>query len=466
MLSNFIHIPSKLINLNISSSASMFLIGMAVGTPLCGIQSGSFGRKKTVMITQLVSFAGSLCILFANTPEMFYLGNFLSGYTNAVFIGIAPVYTSEICQPNIRKFTGSFLAVEFYVGFAIAYFAGSMSTWKTAAIIQAVWPCLVFFLMMLCPESPSWLLSQGRKKLALKTLIDLRGNEIVAVNEMSRIALNNDKQKHVIDAFGEMSFRRRQYEIMKRGTFIRPCLVLTILMAVCWQWTGGNVLILHMVAILNDFEVPIPAGWASAGLGLYQLIGGLSSIAVCSIVSRRKFYVCSGICIFLGNFLLALIVHLKNYEFFMDSLKEYPAISWIPLIALLLYFAGYSMGWVSVCFMLIGELLPSNGREMGSFIAVECSNISATILVKYLPQLKLHLGLDGLFGLFSAVSIFAIVFAYTCVPDTFGKTLEEIEEHYRTVCYGSQTKKKGKITTTRRPSLFFHPFANEGFVVE
>ena len=142
----------------------MFLIGMAVGTPLCGIQSGSFGRKKTVMITQIVSFAGSLCILLASTPEMFYLGNFLSGYTNAVFIGIAPVYTSEICQPNIRKFTGSFLAVEFYVGFAIAYFAGSMSTWKTAAIIQAVWPCLVFFLMILCPESPSWLLSQGRKK--------------------------------------------------------------------------------------------------------------------------------------------------------------------------------------------------------------------------------------------------------------------------------------------------------------
>ena len=215
-----------------------------------------------------------------------------------------------------------------------------------------------------------------------------------------------------------------------------------------------------MIDILEDFEIPIPAGLASAGLGLYQLFGGLLSIVVCSLVSRRKFYICSGICIFLGNFLLAGIIHLKKYEFFIQVLKMNPAISWIPFVALLLYFAGYSMGWVSVCFMLIGELLPSNGREVGSFIAVECSNISAIILVKCLPELKYHLGLDGLFWMFSCISIFAILFAYFCVPDTFGKTLEEIEDHYRNVCYGDKSKKKGQITTI----LDFHPFANKGFI--
>ena len=433
---------------------------MAVGTPLCGVQSGIFGRKKTVMITQIVSFVGALCILFARSPVIFYLGNFLSGYTNAVFIGIAPVYTSEICQPNIRKFTGSFLAVEFYVGFAVAYFVGSLSHWRTAAVVQTVWPCLVFILMMLCPESPTWLLGNGKKNLATTTLINLRGDTNIAMTEVSRIELNFDKQNQVTEAFGRMSFIRRQSEIMRRGTFVRPCLVLTVLMTICWQWTGGNVLILHMIDILEDFEIPIPAGWASAGLGLYQLFGGLLSIFVSSVVSRRKFYICSGICIFLGNFLLAASVHLKKYEFFVEVLKMNPSISWIPFVALLLYFAGYSMGWVSVCFMLIGEILPSNGREIGSFIAVECSNISAIIVVKCLPELKLHLGLDGLFWMFSCISMFAILFAYFCIPDTFGKTLEEIEDHYRNVCYGNNSKKTAQITTI----LDFHPFSNKGFI--
>ena len=153
----------------------MFMIGMVAGTPLCGLQSSILGRKKTIMMTHIVSFTGALCILFANTVGVFYLGNFLFGYTNAVFIGIAPIYTSEICQPNIRKFTGGFLAVHFSIGYAIGYFAGSWSHWKTAAIVQTAWPCLVFMLMFLCPESPTWLLSKSKKEQALRVLTNLRG---------------------------------------------------------------------------------------------------------------------------------------------------------------------------------------------------------------------------------------------------------------------------------------------------
>ena len=433
----------------------MFMIGMAAGTPLCGIQSGILGRKKTIMLTQVVSFIGALCILFSKTAEVFYLGNFLSGYTNAVFIGIAPIYTSEICQPNIRKFTGGFLAVLFSVGFAVVYFAGSLSNWKTAGIVQAVWPCLVFIIMILCPESPSWLLSKDRKEEAAETLKRLRGDTNVAKKELSRIKNNLKKQKEITHASSHESFFRRQYEIMKKGTFFRPCLVLTILMAVCWQWTGGNVLIFYMVEILKDFDIPIPADWASAGLGLYQLVGGLLSIVVSSLVSRRTFYMGSGVCIFLGTAMLATLVHLKRYEFFIETLKMNPGISWIPLVALLFYFAGYSMGWVAVCFMLIGELLPSNGREIGSFIAVECSNISAIILLKYAPELKVYLGLDGLFLLFSVVTIFAILFAYFCIPDTFGKALEEIEEHYRRKCTGTfaEIRKLSQLTAVSNRSF-------------
>ena len=129
----------------------MFMIGMAAGTPICGIQSGILGRKKTIMLT------------------------------NAVFIGIAPIYTSEVCQPNIRKFTGGFVGVQFFVGYGVAYFTGSLSHWKTAAIVQAAWPCLVFMLMFLCPESPTWLVSKSKKEEALRVLTNLRGKSYIAV---------------------------------------------------------------------------------------------------------------------------------------------------------------------------------------------------------------------------------------------------------------------------------------------
>ena len=118
---------------------------------------------------------------------------------------------------------------------------------------------------------------------------------------------------------------------------------------------------------------------------------------------------------------------------------------WIPVMALLVYFAGYSTGYVSVCFMLLGEILPSNGRELGSFIIVQCTNISSIIMVKFVPELQEILGLDKLFWLFSVVEIFSIIFAYFCVPETFGKTLEEIEEHYRKLCYPDHPRRRNQV---------------------
>ena len=94
--------------------------------------------------------------------------------------------------------------------------------------------------------------------------------------------------------------------------------------------------------------------------------------------------------------------------------------------------------------MLLGELLPSNAREVGSFIVAECHNISTIILTKFAPDLQERLGLDGLLWVFSGIAIFSIVFCYLYVPETFGKTLEDIEEHYRGICYPNYKRNRGE----------------------
>ena len=399
------------------------------------------------MLTQFVSFLGALSILFANTVGILYLGNFLNGYTNGVYLGIVPIYTSEISQPKLRKFTGSFLSITFNLGFTAVYIAGSLSHWKTAAIVQAVWPFVIFLLLIVCPDSPTWLVNKGKKDIAIGEMMKLRGNEAVAQREISRLENNISKQAQNESEASRSKYFQRQITILKRQTFLRPCLVVTIMMSIGWHWTGAYVLILHTVEIFQEFEIPIPAVWASAGVGMYQLLGGLVGIVLSWYISRRKFYIGSGVLVFIGSCMLASVVHLKRYAFFVQILEENTFTRWITLIAILIYFTGYSTGWIAVCFMLLGELLPSNGRELGSFIAVQCSNISAIIIVKTLPNLKSSLGIDGLFWLFSGASIFAMLFAYFCVPDTFGKTLEDIESHYRRICSHSDFRKNTKTDT-------------------
>ena len=399
---------------------------------LCGIQSDYLGRKTTIMVTQVISFSGILCILLSTNMTLLYVGNLLAGYSNAIFIGLVPVYTGEISQARIRKATGSFMSMMFFVGFAVTYSIGSLASWKTTASIIMVWPLYAFVLLFFCPESPTWLINKGRNDLAVKTLISLRGDEGVAMKEIGRIEHNLKRQN--LEMFHHSVHLKDQLKIITKGTFVRPSVVVTVLLAIGWQW-GGYSMELYTVEIVEGLDIPISPYWVSSGIGYYQLIGSLLGVGLSSVLPRRKYYIGSGICIFIGAAILGTKIHLQKYSLFVEVSNTYPVIKWIPVIGLLIFFSGYSTGYIAVSFMLMGELLPSNARGTGIFIVMQLTNISGFLMIKYEPFMQKQLGLDGLFWLMSCVSLFSIVFAYFCVPETYGKTLEEIEEHYRNICY-------------------------------
>merc|ERR1711997_75911 len=102
--------------------------------------------------------------------------------------------------------------------------------------------------------------------------------------------------------------------------------------------------------------------------------------------------------------------------------KEYPFVNWISLLGILLYFGGY----VTVIFTLLAELLPSNARNVGSSLATTGSISS----------------------LFSVVTFCSIIFCYFFVPETFGKSLESIEDHYRAICYRNKIEPEMPLEIT------------------
>ena len=83
--------------------ASITLIGSMFGTMLSGVKSEVLGRKKAILTTHFVALLGFLSLRYANSVPMLYLGNFLGGYTEGVYLVVSPLYVSEINQPKIRK---------------------------------------------------------------------------------------------------------------------------------------------------------------------------------------------------------------------------------------------------------------------------------------------------------------------------------------------------------------------------
>ena len=419
------------------------LFGSIVGTLLCGMQSDYFGHKKTIMSAHIVSISGILCLRFARSVPLFYAGNLLVGYTMGIFMGNIPTYTGEINQPIIRKITGLFLSLTFFLGFTLTYLVGSLLSWRDTASVITVWPCSTFILLFVCPESPTWLMNKGRKDLALSTLMGLRGDSEATKKEVTRIENNLEKQKCSKREARKPSYIKDQLSIIMKGTFIRPCIVVTTLTAIFHKWTGGPLIQFYTVDILKGFQIPIRQEnltWVPVGIGCYQLLCSLLGVKLSSIIPRRKYYIGSAVFIFIGSAIIGTTVHLKKYNFFEEFLNKNPPLRWIPLIGLSIYFAGYSTGYLAVSLALMGELLPSNARTTGSFIIMQFNNISIFLVIKFTPSLQEQLGVDGLFWLFSGFSLFSVLFAYFCMPETFGKTLESIEEHYRKICYGNELK--------------------------
>jgi SP family facilitated glucose transporter-like MFS transporter 8 len=282
---------------------------------------------------------------------------------------------------------------------------------------------------------------KGRNEMATVTLITLRGDPEVANKEASRIKSNLEKQKQSNSSDNQSSYVKSQLKTITKGTFVRPCMVVSILMVVFWQWSGGALITFYTEDILEQFGVPIPVPWIATGVGCYMFICSFLGAFISSVIPRRKYYMGSGVLVSLGAAILGATVHLSKYDFFVDLLNKNEEVKWLPVMGLLLYLLGYQLGYISVCFMLLGELLPSNARGIGGCIIIFFNNISFFVAVKSSNICQEILGLDGLFGLFSIVAFFSTIFAYFFVPETFGKSLEEMEEHYREICYTNQYQK-------------------------
>ena len=414
------------------------MFGSIVGTMFSGVKSDYFGRKASIMISQIIYIMGLLLFRFANGISMLYVGSFLGGYSNSITISSIPMYIGEVSQPRVRKFTGSFLVLINNLCFAATYLIGSLLPWRDTVSIVAVIPFLGFVLFFFCPESPTWYVMKCKLELAKETMANLRGSKKVALMEISKVEANIQMNKEGIPDINNSSLLKSRLNIILKGTFIRPCLVISILMAFCWKWSGGAVLFAYTVDILKKLGVPLSPYLLSTCMGWYLFLCSLIGVFISSIIPRRKYYIGSAIIVLLGSIIIGAAVHLQRYESFNSLSQNYPFIKWSPVIGMMLYQLGYQTGYISVIFMLLGELLPSNARGMGTSIIAQIHNISTFLAIRSAPACEDLFGIDGLFFMFASVTVFSIIFVYFFVPETFGKTLEEIELHYRKICYPSE----------------------------
>ena len=428
MLSNF--------NRTFLFSASLFVIGSFIGSFGGGLTCEYFGRKRAMMVENLIVTCGYVCIWLSSDIPLLFVGRFLTGYANGSNKPSILPYTSEICQPRLRKFTGTLFVTSYTSGYAIMYILGAFLNWRTISAILSLWPFVSFILLFLCPESPSWLLGKERTEEARNALFRIRGDKGVVENELKEMSDNISKQNRNHQNQNGIQVSLFDSKFFK-GTFIRPFLTLVVMYTFGINYTGAPTLGFYLIHILKRGKVPIDPYVAAAWLVTWRVILTIiTSLFLAPFLPRRKLYLTSGIVLATGGLSFGVVSYLDRFNFYQDILELYPALRWLPFLSIGMLYTGLSGGFAMITFAVLGELLPSNARAIGTGLVSAISTLSFFLIVKFTPSLLEIIDISGLFWGFAFVGYSLVGFAYFCLPETYGKTLVDIENHYRTISYG------------------------------
>ena len=350
------------------------------------------------------------------TPEVYtlILGRIVVGIAIGIASFIAPLYIAEVAPVSIRGALVSLNQLAITVGIVISYLVdfalASSGGWRWMLGLAVV-PSLVLGIgMYFMPPSPRWLYSKGRIDKARSVLERIRMTKNVT-EEMKEI-----RESLVCEQECKWS------EIL--DPVVRPALIIGIGLAAFQQLTGINTVIYYAPTILEfaGFQSAAVSILATAGIGMINVIMTIVAILLIDRVGRKPL-------LLIGLIGMIISLGILGTAFVLPGLSS--SLGLLAVISLMLYVGSFAIGLGPVFWLMISEIYPLRirGRAMSTATIVNWGT-NLLVAITFLSLIQL-IGTPGTFWLYSIIGIAAWIFVYFLVPETKGKSLEEIEAHLR-----------------------------------
>lgn len=399
---------------------SILIFGAAVGALVGGRLSDLYGRRHNILMLALVFIVGTLACVLSPTWQILALSRFVLGLAVGGASATVPVYLAEISPYEKR---GS-LVTRNEVMIVSAQFAAFVinaiifnvwgehdGVWRYMLAV-AVLPAIALLIGMLgMPESPRWLSSQGRDAEALAVLKQVRSPER-AEAEMAEVhALAEEEKESQTGGWSDLAV-----------PWIRRLMLIGIGLGVFQQFTGINSIMYYGSQLLVDAGFSTKAAIIGNTLfGLASVLGIGVGILVMNKVNRRT--------MLLGGFGLTtffhLLVGLSAY-----LLPEGPTKAYVILIFAVLFVFSMQGTIGPLVWLLLAEIFPLKIRSFAMGVCVFCLWLANASVAFGFPPVVASLGIAPTFFIFVGLGLAALVFIYTSVPETRGKTLEEFEDEF------------------------------------
>lgn len=412
---------------------SIVTIGAALGGLLGGWMVEKIGRKLSLMFCAIPFVFGFAIIIAAQNVWMLYVGRVLTGLASGVTSLAVPLYISEMAHERVRGTMGSCVQLMVVTGIMGAYLGGLFLDWRWLAIFCSIPPALMLGFMCFMPETPRFLLSQGKRREAEEALHFLRGPDAPAEWECARIE----------DACAEQGGALSLADLKNPGVY-KP-LGVGIMLMLFQQLTGINAIMFYAETIFEEAHLK-SSDIATVVVAATQVVFTAVAALIMDKAGRKVLLIISGVAMCASTAVFGVYFKLFSQQHSNISAPEISLmitsqgqlsqepqgdLSWLALTSMGLFITGFALGWGPIPWLVMSEIFPTKVRGIASSICVLTNWGSAFIITKTFQNLMGLLTSAGTFWLFSAMCALNVIFTIICVPETKGKTLEQIQAHFK-----------------------------------
>uniref|UniRef100_A0A6Q2YCB9 Solute carrier family 2, facilitated glucose transporter member 4 n=1 Tax=Esox lucius TaxID=8010 RepID=A0A6Q2YCB9_ESOLU len=402
-----------------SLSVAIFSVGGMMSSFTVGVVSEWLGRRKAMLINNMFAFIGGglmgmakLCRSF----EMMILGRFVIGAYCGLASGLVPMYVGEIAPTSLRGALGTLHQLAIVTGILIAQILGlesllgSEDLWPVLVGVTVLPTVLQMGLLPFCPESPRF-------------LYIIRCQEHHAKSGLRRLT----GRQEVGDMLAEMKEEKRRMDMERkvsipelfRSTMYRQPIAIAILLQLSQQLSGINAIFYYSTSIFQKAGVQSPV-YATIGAGVVNCAFTVVSLFLVERMGRRTLHMLglSGMC---GCAVVMTVA--------LSLLDSVPWMSYISMLAIFGFVAFFEVGPGPIPWFFVAELF-SQGPRPAAMAVAGFANWTANFIIGFGFQYVAELCGPYVFLIFAALLLFFLVFTFFRVPETRGKTFDQISSGF------------------------------------
>ncbi|XP_060529325.1 facilitated trehalose transporter Tret1-like [Cylas formicarius] len=399
------------------------LIGAFCGLPITIYCVDKIGRKKSLLLAAVVVLLNWITIGLADRIEYVFVARFFSGMAGDMSFVAAPMYIAEIADSKIRGLLSSIIYLMMLAGLLLVYTLGPFAPFYAIPIAGVVVSAIQLLVFTFMPESPYYLLYKGRDAEAKESLARLRSPRSDIDREIKDISQAIERQKME---------KGRPQDLILVPSNRKAITIMTVLNA-GQHMSCLSVMYMNLHPILNKAgSVYLDNNLTAIVFAVIMFGASLCASFTIDRFGRKAILIASTLLTMFCLLSLAVYFHLQYLG------VDVAFISWIPIVSVLVYAGVFKYGLGLVPIVLTAEIFPAPMKAIGMTVA-DVMFVLGGIISLQIYQLLSKYGMHIPFYVFTASAFLVLLYSCCCIPETKGKTLDEIQSMLK------NEKVKGKV---------------------